>query len=160
MFTRMRIAWRLSAATAALVLLGWGAPASAEPTEGPQVAVIVHAANAVESIDKTDLVRIFTGRISRWDKGKLDGDKMSVVDLSPTDAARKHFSKKALGKSPKEIKTYWLRQKLMGQGLRKPKVKEGAAAVIEHVSGIPTAIGYIPISALEGAEGIKKVAEF
>ena len=120
-----------STLAAALVLL-------AASERGPEPCrVIVNPANPASQIQRTALVAIYMGTMTRWS----DGTPIAPVDQSTRSAIRAAFSEKLLGKSLQAMQQHWLRK--MAEGHAPPPVKSSDAEIAAWVRAHPGAIGYV-----------------
>jgi ABC-type phosphate transport system substrate-binding protein len=117
----------------AAVLLAAGPAAVEEPCR-----IIVNPANPAERIQRSAIVAIYFGQMTRWS----DGKPIVPVDQSVKSPVRVAFSQKILGKSVEDVQHHWLR-KVAAEHVFPPRVKSSDAAVAAFVRANPGAIGYV-----------------
>ncbi|MBV1911835.1 MAG: phosphate ABC transporter substrate-binding protein [Kangiellaceae bacterium] len=115
-----------------------------------EVVVVVHASNSVTSLSKSELNRLFMGKLDSFPSG----GKAVPINQVPSATARGKFDSSKLGKSSSKMIAYWSKQLFMGKGIP-PKEFNGDLDVLLFISKNPTAIGYIDDSAIN--ESIKIV---
>ncbi len=115
------------------VLLAAAPAATEEPCR-----IIVNPANPAEKIQRSAIVAIYFGQMTRWSDGKL----IAPVDQSVKSPVRVAFSEKILGKSVEEVEHHWLR-KVAAEHVFPPRVKSSDVAVAAFVHANPGAIGYV-----------------
>ncbi len=103
--------------------------------------VVVHPSNQVASLERSVVKKMFLKKESKWP----NGSKVQPVDLKASSSVRKVFSKKAVGKSVRSIKSYWQQQIFSGRGVPPPE-KSSNQSVLSYVSTHPGAIGYVSAS--------------
>lgn len=135
---------------AALIILGTVMGAGYARSAFAEVAVVVNKTNPATTVMKSALERYFLKKTTTWDTGI----KIAPVDLPATDPVREEFSKTILGKTPREVESYWISQSLLG-GKSAPEVVTNSALVKKHVAAEPGAIGYINSSDLD--DSVKRV---
>lgn len=113
--------------------LGFGAVAQAAG-----IAVIAHPSVKMAGISKSELGKIYLGKSKSLPNGKA----VQPIDQSESSAARKHFNKKVLRMSTRQIKSHWSKRMFTGKG-KPPKVIVGDDAVKAWVADNPQALGYI-----------------
>lgn len=109
-----------------------------------EVAVIV-AADSAASATPAEISRIFLGKLKKFG----DGSKVEVVYGKEGTNTRTEFDKKALGKSPSQIKAYWSKLLFSGKG-SPPKELASDAEIKAKVAAGGGAIGYIDAAAVDG----------
>jgi ABC-type phosphate transport system substrate-binding protein len=115
-----------------------------------QVSVITHKSVPVTSLDKEDLLEVFTGEIQFWDN-KVP---IVLVDMKPNNETKEIFYT-FLGKSPSRMKAIWLKRMLSGEG-DPPIATESEEEMISRVSSTPGAIGFVSRSLVN--DSVKVVA--
>jgi ABC-type phosphate transport system substrate-binding protein len=124
------IAARLMVAAA---LLAAGPAAVEEPCR-----IIVNPANPAEKIQRSAIVAIYLGQMTRWS----DGKPVAPVDQSVKSPVRVAFSDKILGKSVADVEHHWLR-KVATERVFPPRVKSSDVEVAAFVRANAGAIGYV-----------------
>ena len=109
-----------------------------------EVSVIVHPSNSA-NVDATAIERIFLGK----EKSFSTGTSAVPVNLESSVAEREEFDTKVLDKSASQLKAYW--SKLIFTGKGNQPSETSVSGMIETVSSNPSAIGYVPSSAVTDA---------
>ncbi len=99
--------------------------------------VIANSSTGASAISKTELKRLFTGKLTDF-----DGKKVTPINLSDDNAAKVEFAKDVLGQSIADYKQFWVEQKVKGNGVP-PMMQQNSKAVKAMVAAIPGAIGYV-----------------
>lgn len=118
----------------------------------PDLAVIVHADNAVDAISETQLEAIFTSRRQHW----RGGASIVAFNYPPKHTLRVAFDKAVLRMGPDEVSRYWVDQRIRGRG-GAPRQVPRPRLMVRVVERLEDAIGYAPASEVEGHE-VKVVA--
>ena len=102
-----------------------------------QVAVIANKSVPISSINKSELVDLYTKDTKFW------SDKKPVVifDLKPKTDAKKTFYE-YLGILSSRMKSIWMKKKLSGEG-DPPKSYLTEEDILKNVISTPGSIGYI-----------------
>lgn len=100
--------------------------------------IVVNTGNEMSSVDKSEVKRIYTGRMTEW--GKL---KIVPINLTLDSEEAREFLKTYVGMTVQEYREYWVAQQIKGAGTA-PMIQKAADNVKAMVSQIPGAIGYIP----------------
>lgn len=133
-----------------LVGLSWSvAPATAEPSSEPPLAVVISERVDIESMSKAQLRQVFLG-----ESVNAGGKRLIPLNLSPKADERQTFDQKVLGMKPNEVPTFWVNRRIRGEG-HPPKTIPSAETLLRLVAKLPGAIGYVPL-ALVG-EGVRIV---
>jgi ABC-type phosphate transport system substrate-binding protein len=120
---------------AAMVALGFAAPARSPAADG--VRVIVHPGVAGGKIPKAVVAQIFLRQVPKWG----DGSPIEPVDHSLTSPLRLAFAREVLGMSALELHQYWTHA--VAAGTLPPPVKDSDKETIAYVASHPGAIGYV-----------------
>jgi ABC-type phosphate transport system substrate-binding protein len=107
--------------------------------------VITNPASAAAAIGKSDLKRIYNGKMKEW-----DGLQVQPINLADGSAVKDAFLMDILGQSAKEYEDFCTKQKITGEGTP-PMIQPNSAAVKAMVSSIPGAIGYVEESAVDAS---------
>jgi ABC-type phosphate transport system substrate-binding protein len=102
-----------------------------------QVVVIANKSVPVDTLEKSDLLDIYTGDVKKWS----DKQPVVVLDLKPKVEVKKSFYK-FLRKSPSRMKSIWLRKMLSGEG-DPPAFMNSEEDLLKKVASTPGAIGYV-----------------
>lgn len=114
------------------------------PTWGhTQLVVIVSADCTIQSLDNTQIARLFLGKKSRLPTGEI----AVPVDQSK-GPLRDQFYEKFTGKSRARINEYWAQRLFTGTGAP-PLQLASSAEVVNYVASTPHAIGYIDSNVLD-----------
>jgi len=105
-----------------------------------QVSVIANPSVPIDSLDRSDLLDLYSGDKKIWS----DGQPVVVLDLKPRSGLKDAFYK-YLGKSSSRMKALWLKKKLSGEG-DPPASFENEALLLEHLKETPGAIGFVGFS--------------
>ena len=99
--------------------------------------VVVNKGNEVVEISKSDLKRIFLGKL------KEIGGEQVVATNQPLDSdIAREFLKDILGMTPEEYKEYWLEQQVKAGGTA-PRIMRTDDNVSSFVGELPGGVGYI-----------------
>lgn len=113
--------------------------AGASPTRSHDFKVIVHPDNPVTSVDRDFLRATFLKKTVRWSQGVT----VRPIALSDRFPAHERFTREILGKTPAQMKAYWIQRVFSGTGIP-PLEVDSAAAAIAQVLGDRGAIAYVP----------------
>jgi len=102
-----------------------------------QVVVIANKSVPVDTLNKTDLLDIYTGDIKKWS----DNQPVVVFDLKSNVEAKEAFYK-FLGKSFSRMKSIWLKKMLSGEG-EPPALMSSEEELLQKVVSTRGAIGYV-----------------
>jgi ABC-type phosphate transport system substrate-binding protein len=99
--------------------------------------IIIHPSN-VNTLNKSDVVRIFLGKLTSYP----DGSDAIPVEQKGSSTMYTEFASNVLNKSTQQLKAYWAQQLFTGKG-KPPKSVDNSADVLKLVSENPALIGYI-----------------
>ena len=119
--------------------------------DGEEIAVIVHKANPLPSMNRAQLSAIFRAKSTQFPSG----GHASAVNLPQESAVRQAFDYAVLGLKPEEVERYWLDSKIRS-GVGSPRKLPGPAAVVHFVGSDESAIGYV--SRRDAGESVRVVA--
>lgn len=102
-----------------------------------QAAVVVICHPDLPTLDKTELFRIYTGRMVR-----IDDTAVYPVNLKHGAPARSAFFEKVLGKSDDDYVSYWIVRRAIGKGVPPPELDD-PEQVLDFVRETPGAVGYL-----------------
>jgi len=108
------------------------------PLQAQSVEIIVHPDSDITSVSRTELSKIFLGKLRTW----ADHTPAVPIDQVPGSRAREDFTRWVHDRSVVNVEVYWKRQIFSGRGVPPPEVT-GTAAVIEFVRTHPGAVGYV-----------------
>lgn len=114
------------------------AAAASRSTEPPRFEIVVHPDSAVTSVSRTELSKIFLGRLRSW----VTGDAAVPVDQVPESPVRGDFSELVHGRAVVTIEIYWKRMIFSGRGVP-PTELENDREVLAFVRSRPGAVGYV-----------------
>jgi hypothetical protein len=109
------------------------------------LVLVVAKSNPISDVSKAELNRIFSGEAI-----KIDGQAVVPFALASSLPERKAFDQAVLGMGPEEVSKYWIDRRIRGQG-NPPKAAPSADAMAKVVASFPSAMGYVPASALTPA---------
>lgn len=107
--------------------------------------LIINPANSASSVSKTELKRIYTGKMSR-----LGNQKVVPINLGDMDPLFKQFIKSITGMDENQYKKFWVEAQIKGKGTA-PMVQRNSAAAKMIVATIPGAIAYVDASVVDGS---------
>ena len=102
-----------------------------------QVAVIANKSVPVASISTGQLTDIYSLRTKAWSNGKA---VIPITLKADGEVSQKYF--KAIGKSPMEMKKYWMKLQLTGEG-QAPEGFSSEEEIVNKVASTPGAIGFV-----------------
>jgi hypothetical protein len=126
--------------TLALILL---APTSTVGQEN-RVAVIVHPKRHAE-LSLEEVAQIYLRRKRFWN----DGSIIVPLNLPSQAPLRTHFSRLVLNQTEPRLADYWNQQYFYG--VLPPTTLASTEAVRRYVASDPNAIGYVPVSEVDGS---------
>ena len=116
------------------------------------LAVIVHESVDVESIDKDDLLEIYTLNRQNW-----RGDTNIIVSDYKGNSDVRDIFYDYIGTNVNSIKRIWLRAQFTGR-TTPPNIVKSIDEMIESVLDRPGTIGYVPMSKVpEGAKVLLRI---
>ncbi len=117
--------------------------------EAADFVLVVNKKNPIESMNRSDVKKIFLGKKSFWPDGKgID------VFLQAEGDIHRSFVYDILNKSPRQLTLYWKQVLFSGIGVPPKKLPDNRS-VKEAVASNPQAIGYVDILQLD--ESVKQV---
>jgi hypothetical protein len=123
------------------LLAGAGGTAEVDPVGA--IAVVVGTSSPIRDVTVDGLREVYLRRRRIWP----DGAPSLPVNLPADHPVRRAFSRRVLGRLPEDLEGHWSR--LAFDGVRPPPVLQTAQAVCAYVAVEPTAIGYVPASAVD-----------
>lgn len=105
--------------------------------------VIVNKNNAVQQLDKKQLVDLYMGRLSFFSTGA----RVLTIDLASDDKNREVFYRVLIDKSVSEVNAYWARLLFTGRATPPFRV-DSEQEVINFIKNNDSAIGYVSKAAL------------
>lgn len=102
------------------------------------IAVIVNAANPVQSMTNRQVAELYLGRSRTFESGQV----AAVMDAASEDPIRAQFFKGISGMSMGQVTAYWSRLKFTGQ-VQPPKSMGSEAAMLNEVRQNEAAIGFV-----------------
>jgi ABC-type phosphate transport system substrate-binding protein len=133
-----------------IVLLGLGGLSNASD-DG--FKVIVNRDNPITVVDRAFLRSAFLKTEIRW---KHNGTAIRTVDLPAAQPARDRFTRNVLGKSPAQLRIYWIQRVFSGTAVPPPEA-ESIAAAIAYVVANPGGVAYVPNASSVGATKVIEV---
>jgi hypothetical protein len=140
---RVRDVRRAASVLLALLAGSRGAAVEVDPV-GP-IAVVVGTSSPIRDVTIDGLREVYLRRRRIWP----DGTPSLPVNLPADHPVRRAFSRRVLGRLPEDLEGHWGR--LAFDGVRPPPVLQTAQAVCAYVAVEPTAIGYVPPSAIDAS---------
>ncbi|MCO6413849.1 MAG: phosphate ABC transporter substrate-binding protein [Thiogranum sp.] len=118
-----------------------------------ELAVVVAPSVNVDSISLDQLERLYLDK----SVSGLQGAKLTPVDHKQGSAQRQEFAQKVMGKTERELASYWSRVMFSGKG-QPPRQYSSDAEVIEQITADPGKVGYIDgASVTEGTKVILRI---
>ena len=108
-----------------------------EPSEAP-LAVVVGARSPVQRVTLDELRELYLRRQRLW----ADGSRAIPVNLPPDSPHRELFSRRVLGRSTRDLVSYWNTRYF--DGITPPTVLPSTSAVRAYLATEPGAIAYLP----------------
>lgn len=115
-----------------------------------ELVVVVNKANGISEISKSDLVAIYTKKMTKWSEGD---EKIKPVMLKK-GAVRDTFIKSYLDMTPSSFKSFWQKMVFTGKGTP-PKGLSEDSDIISYVKDNEGAIGFVAKGT--ATEGVKAV---
>lgn len=115
------------------------------------IAVIVHPDVARTTMGMAEVRRIFLRREQFWP----DQRRVEPVNLPASSAVRDAFSRRVLGRAPRDLAAYW--NDLYFHGTAPPAVLDSERATLLFVARTPGAIGYVRLASLRSADTVADV---
>ncbi|MFQ5501111.1 MAG: hypothetical protein ACE5EQ_02295 [Phycisphaerae bacterium] len=116
--------------------------ATSQPASVPEkpirIAVVVSPKNPITTVSSRDLHRIFLRQKTKWPNHW----KITVYDQHTKNPIRTEFSRRILGKTPAQLKEYWLNLKLT-RGLKPSKTCRSPRLVKQYLKRVKGGIGYL-----------------
>ena len=109
-----------------------------------RVAVIVHPERRTE-LSTDEVAQIYLRRKRFWD----DGTPIVPLNLPSQSLLRTRFSQLVLNQTGPRLADYWNR--LYFDGVLPPATLASTEAVRRYVASDPNAIGYVPVSEVDGS---------
>lgn len=136
------------AGLAGATLFAWQGRALA----GARIAIVTNPKSPVKSLGIDEIEAIFKALRRSWPGGK----RILPFNFPAKHPLRVAFDRAALHMEPAEVARYWIDQRVRG-GQHPPTQVPTSAMMIQVVSSLETAIGYVPTNEL--VSGVKVVAE-
>jgi hypothetical protein len=144
-FSSERLRWVRRAAAVLLALLTGSRGTAAEVDAVGPIVVVVGTSSPIRDVTVDGLREVYLRRRRIWP----DGTPSLPVNLPADHPVRRAFSRRVLGRLPEDLASHWGR--LAFDGVRPPPVLQTAQAVCAYVAVEPTAIGYVPLIAVDAA---------
>lgn len=107
--------------------------------EGNQVIIVAHPALAIDTINESELSRIYLLRQTFWP----DGSPIIALNREANSPTRSLFTSQVLKQTAIALASHW--QQMHFKGKTPPLVQESDQAVLVFVQKVPGAIGYVSI---------------
>ncbi len=114
-----------------------------------EVSVIANKNIKLDSIQLTDLQRLYLGRVT-----EIDNQKVQPIDFARDSETRRSYYTKILKRTPEQMERYWARAVFTGTAT--PPKTVASEEEMKKTVGAESAIGYIPCNPADG--NIKKLA--
>jgi ABC-type phosphate transport system substrate-binding protein len=121
---------------AGMIMLAWLALAA--KAWGGELYVVVNATNPVQSLSRSDVIALFTGRARTFP----DGGLATPYDHAGKSDARASFYRALTGMELARVNSYWSRLLFTGQ-VQPPPALANDAAVVARILAEPKALGYL-----------------
>ena len=132
----------MPALVVAALLSGTAARADREATSAA-IAVVVGRNSFVMAVSRDELRELYLRRQRIWP----NGTRAIPINLPPDNPAREDFSKLVLGRSTRELVSYWNARYF--EGITPPVVLPSPAAIRVYLTNEPGAIAYVPVSEVD-----------
>ncbi|MFQ5600069.1 MAG: hypothetical protein ACE5G2_05905 [Candidatus Krumholzibacteriia bacterium] len=119
-----------------------------------RIAVVVNKSNPTNSLGMAEVRRIFLRKKQKWP----DGSAIAVFERATENPVREQFSQLVLGKTPSQLRGYWLNMKLT-RGLRAPRVCRSPSLLRHYLQRIKGGIGYMYEDKLDDTVKVVKLLE-
>ena len=119
--------------------------------ENAGMRVIVNSANALTSLTRDDVSKLYLGKSNKWP----DGSTAMPVDLAGKTPTRRLFSQEVLKKEIEAVESLWQQLIFSGKAIP-PPTKPTEAEVVAYVKANPGAIGYVSY-ATDLPTGVKEI---
>jgi len=110
----------------------------AEEPKDVALAVVVGAASPVQRVTIDELRELYLRRQRLW----ADGSRAIPINLPPDSPIREAFSRRVLGRSTRDLVSYWNARYF--DGITPPTVLPSTSAVRAYLVTEPGAIAYLP----------------
>jgi hypothetical protein len=131
--------WQTMAVCAlAAVVVGLG-QASSSAADRQEFVVIVQRSNPITAVDQEFLRAVFLRKAVRWSSGEA----IRPIDLPKSVVARERFTRDVLGKTPAQLRNFWVQRIFSGTDIPPPEAESTAAAVV-YVLANRGAVTYVP----------------
>ena len=111
-------------------------------TTQADMVVVVAKNSSIAELTERQIKRIFLSKTRR-----LDGSRIQTLELSNVDL-KAQFYEKVAGKNLRQLNSYWTTLIFTGKG-KPPKNVDKAEALLNELSGNPSAIAYMPVEYLD-----------
>lgn len=101
------------------------------------IAVVVGAKSPIEHLEREQIRAVFLKK-QRF----FNGMTLKPINLAPSSPLRKAFESKVLQMDTARLERYWIREHYRGH--RPPYRVDSTRAMVEFVTKVPGAIGYLP----------------
>ncbi len=116
------------------------------------VSIIVNPNSGLDEASKTEVINLFLNKSK-----SLQGKRLTPLDQSKGQMARKDFYENVVRKNESQLKAYWSRLIFTGKGLPPAEIGNGKN-VLDRVASDPNAIGYV--SSDKVSDSVKVIATF
>ena len=119
---------------------------------GDEVVVLVNGRNPTQSLNKTELAKLFLGQTAFW-HGVVPVKLFIRPDSSKSAQA---FYSPVLGMTPQAFCKHWDEIQLAGKGVA-PKSCDGVDELVQNISKAPGGVGFALTSEMWQVNGVKVI---
>lgn len=101
------------------------------------IAIIVHKSSSLNNLDLAVLEKIYKGK-----QKKVQACNINPLEYKSGTPIKEKFIKLVFNSSCKDLQSYWLREKL-DKGAKQPKVISNSKTMINYISKVKNAMGYL-----------------
>jgi ABC-type phosphate transport system substrate-binding protein len=120
----------------------------AAPTHAA-TAVIINAANTVDSISHSELKQVYKGDLARWNFASTSKQRVMLIDCKGKFDWAKAFYKNATGMSTMRLRTQWFGMVFRGEMPELPKAARSVEEIVSLVGEHAGAIGFVDAAAVK-----------
>jgi len=135
-----------------LALLGLGM-AKASVASHEDFQVIVNPQNPVSEVKRDFLRDAFLKKATNWPHGKA----IRPIDLAGRLPIREQFIMEILGKTPSQLRSYWIQRIFAGLDVPPPEA-DSMQAAIRYVMSNAGAVAYLPAGVDPGGAKVVRLA--
>jgi ABC-type phosphate transport system substrate-binding protein len=125
------------------------------PPASQSLAIVVNLSNPINNLSTAELRRIFLGVRGHWPNGR----RITLVMMEPGQPERATVLREICQLSETEFSNHFLHGLFTGEVLVSPKTLASAEGVRKFVVYVPSAIGYLRTSDVDGTVKVVKIDE-